>query len=71
MTRRTHCRKGEAGYDVLINKLTGGTLRSQTVSLKLCQLSEQAKQYPERVFNTPHHLIDVDFLREAYGQLNK
>jgi retron-type reverse transcriptase len=47
------------------------TLRSQTVSLKLCQLSEQAKEHPDRVFTTLHHLIDVDFLREAYCRTNK
>jgi RNA-directed DNA polymerase len=26
----------------------------------------QASKYPERVFTTLHHLVDVDFLREAY-----
>ncbi len=46
-------------------------MRSQTVSLKLCQLSEQAKEHPDRVFTTLHHLIDVDFLREAYRRTNK
>ncbi|MBS1257690.1 MAG: hypothetical protein MAG551_00735 [Candidatus Scalindua arabica] len=46
-------------------------MRSQTVSLKLCQLSEQAKEHPDRVFTTLHHLIDVDFLREAYRSTNK
>ena len=71
MTPRTHCREGEAGYDVLINRTTGDTLGSQTVSLKLYHLSEQAKQYPDRIFTTLHHLIDVDFLREAYRRTNK
>jgi len=46
-------------------------LRSPTVSLKLRQLSEQAREHPERVFTTLHHLIDVDLLREAYRQTNK
>lgn len=44
---------------------------SQTVSLKLCQLRVQARENPERVFTTLHHLIDVDLLREAYRQTNK
>ncbi len=44
---------------------------SQTVSQKLYQLSKQAREYPNRVFTTLHHLIDVDFLREAYNRTNK
>jgi group II intron reverse transcriptase/maturase len=31
----------------------------------------QAREHPERVFTTLHHLIDVDFLRAAYRQSNK
>lgn len=46
-------------------------MRSQTVSLKLYQLREQASKYPERVFTTLHHLIDVEFLREAYRRTRK
>ena len=46
-------------------------MRSPTVSLKLCQLREQAQAHPDRVFTTLHHLIDVDFLREAYRRTNK
>jgi RNA-directed DNA polymerase len=46
-------------------------LRSQTVSLKLYQLREQASKYPERVFTTLHHLIDVELLREAYRRTRK
>jgi len=71
ITIRTHCREGEARYDVVVNGTTGDTLRSPTVSLKLYHLSEQAKKYPDRVFTTLHHLIDVDFLREAYNRTNK
>jgi len=56
---------------MLINRTTGDTLGSQTVSLTLCQLSAQAREYPERVFTTLHHLIDVDFLREAYRRTRK
>ncbi|MEE8056481.1 MAG: reverse transcriptase domain-containing protein [Pseudomonadales bacterium] len=46
-------------------------MRSQTVSLKLYQLREQARQHPEWVFTTLHHLVDVDFLREAYRRTRK
>ena len=56
---------------MLINRTTGDTLRSQTVSLKLYQLRAQAKRHPERVFTTLHHLVDVDFLREAYRRTRK
>jgi RNA-directed DNA polymerase len=31
----------------------------------------QASKYPERVFTTLHHLVDVDFLREAYRRTRK
>ncbi|MFV2058705.1 MAG: group II intron reverse transcriptase/maturase [Thiohalomonadales bacterium] len=44
---------------------------SQTVSTKLHQLSEQAREHPTWVFTTLHHLIDVDFLLEAYRQTRK
>lgn len=44
---------------------------SQTVSLTLCQLSAQAREHPQRVFTTLHHLIDVDFLKEAYRRTRK
>ena len=46
-------------------------MRSQTVSTKLQRIAEQAKEYPERVFTTLVHLMDVDFLREAFHRTNK
>jgi len=46
-------------------------MRSETVSTKLHQLSEQARRHPERVFTTLHHLIDVEFLHEAFLRLRK
>ena len=49
----------------------GDTSRSQTVSTELQQIAEQAKQYPDMVFTTLAHLIDVDFLREAYRRTRK
>jgi len=71
ITLRTHCREGEVGYDTLVNRTTGDTLRSQTVSLKLNQLRAQARLHPKRVFTTLHHLVDADLLREAYRQTRK
>jgi len=49
----------------------GDTLRSPTVTTKLQRLAEQAKHNPERVFTNLAHLIDVDFLREAYRRTRK
>ncbi len=46
-------------------------MRSETVSTKLHQLSEQARRHPERVFTALHHLIDIEFLQEAYLRLRK
>jgi RNA-directed DNA polymerase len=41
-------------------------LRSPTVTPKLQRLAAQAARDPERVFTTLAHLIDEDFLHEAY-----
>ena len=49
----------------------GDTPGSQTVSTKLQRIAEQAKNYPEMVFNNLSHLIDVDFLYEAYRRTSK
>jgi RNA-directed DNA polymerase len=49
----------------------GDTLRSPTVTTKLQRLAEQAQRNPERVFTNLAHLIDVDFLREAYRRRPK
>ncbi|MGQ7844760.1 group II intron reverse transcriptase/maturase [Granulosicoccus sp. 3-233] len=46
-------------------------MRPETVSTKLHRLAEQAKRHPERVFTTLHHLIDVEFLQEAFLRLRK
>jgi RNA-directed DNA polymerase len=46
-------------------------LRSPTVTTKLQRLAEQAKHDPDRVFTTLAHLIDEDFLREAYRRTRK
>lgn len=49
----------------------GDTLRSQTVLPKLQRIAQQASQYPEMVFTTLAHLMDVDFLREAHRRISK
>jgi RNA-directed DNA polymerase len=46
-------------------------LSSPTVTPKLQRLAEQAARDPGRVFTTLAHLIDADFLREAYRQTSK
>jgi RNA-directed DNA polymerase len=56
---------------VELNGKTGDTVRSPTVTTKLQRLAAQAACDPERVFTTLAHLIDVDFLREAYRQTSK
>ena len=49
----------------------GDTPGSQTISTKLQRIAEQAAQYPRMVFDNLYHLIDMDFLREAYRQTRK
>ena len=49
----------------------GDTPGSPTVSMKLQRLAEQARRYPAMVFNNVFHLIDRDFLREAYRRTRK
>jgi group II intron reverse transcriptase/maturase len=47
------------------------TLRSEDISTTLQKIAVQAVQYPERVFTTLAHHLDVEWLREAYRQTNK
>jgi len=49
----------------------GDTSRSQTISTKLQQIVEQAVFYPGMVFTTLAHLVDVEFLREAFRLTRK
>ena len=46
-------------------------MRSPTVTPKLQRIAAQAAHDADRVFTTLAHLIDEDFLREAYRQTNK
>lgn len=67
----THGREGDAGYDDRRKETTGETLSSPTVSTKLRRIAEQARNDPGRVFTTLAHLIDVEFLHEAYRRTRK
>ncbi len=68
---RTRCREGETGQNVLLNSTTGETLSSPTVYSKLRKIAYQASEYPDRVFTTLAHLIDIEFLQEAYRRTKK
>ena len=46
-------------------------MRSQTISTKLQRIAKQAADYPEMVFTTLAHHMDVDLLREAYRHTRK
>jgi retron-type reverse transcriptase len=39
--------------------------------MKLQRIAEQARNYPGMVFDNLYHLIDVDFLKEAYRLTSK
>jgi RNA-directed DNA polymerase len=49
----------------------GDTSRSQTVSTKLQRIAKEAEDYPQKVFTTLAHHMDIDFLREAYRRTRK
>lgn len=55
----------------LLERKMGDTLRSQTVSTRLQQIAQQAGEYPDRVFTTLAHLMDEEFLREAFRRTRK
>ncbi len=55
----------------MMKRTMGDTLRSQTISTKLQQIAQQAVNYPDTVFTTLCHKIDVPFLREAYRKTRK
>ncbi len=47
------------------------TQKSQIISTTLRQIAEQAKSYPDRVFTSLCHYMDVAFLEEAYWRLKR
>src|SRR5262245_2722295 len=67
----THGREGDAGHTVRLGGQMGETSSSPTIATQLQRIAEQAKQYPAMVFTTLAHLIDVEFLREAYHRTRK
>jgi hypothetical protein len=56
---------------VELNGKTGDTLRSPTVTPTLQRLAAQAASDPKRVCTTLAHLIDADFLHEAYRRTSQ
>ncbi len=46
-------------------------LNSGTVSTRLERIAELAREHPERVFRSLHHVIDVAWLREAFRRTRK
>jgi hypothetical protein len=46
-------------------------LTSGSVSTKLQRIAEMARKYPERSFRSIHHVIDIEWLREAYRRTRK
>jgi len=55
----------------LLKGTMGDTLRSQTISTELQQIAQQAADYPDTIFTTLAHRIDIPFLREAYCRTRK
>jgi len=47
------------------------TQRSQPISTKLQWIAEQAASYPDRIFTSLAHLMNVDLLRQAYWLTRK
>jgi RNA-directed DNA polymerase len=64
-------REGDAGHHGFLEGPLGETPGALTVSRKLQRSAEQAKRSPAMVFNNVLHLIDREFLREAYRQTRK
>lgn len=49
----------------------GVTQRTQTISTKLQEIANKAQAEPELTFTSLAHLMDVDFLMEAYRRIRK
>ena len=47
------------------------TQRLTNTSTKQQWIAEQARKHPERVFNSLHQVMDIDWLREAYKRTRK
>ena len=47
------------------------TLCSESVTTKLRRIAELAREHPERVFTSMAHVLDVEWIREAYRRTRK
>jgi retron-type reverse transcriptase len=47
------------------------TLRSGNVTTKLRRIAELAREHPTRVFSSVAHVIDLEWVREAYRRTRK
>ena len=47
------------------------SLNSGSISTRLERVAELARKHPERAFMSLHHVIDVEWLREAYRRTRK
>jgi group II intron reverse transcriptase/maturase len=47
------------------------TLHSGSISTRLRRIAELARKHPERVFQSINHVIDMEFLKEAYRRTRK
>ena len=47
------------------------TLSSLHVTTRLQRITELAREHPERVFTSIAHVIDVEWMREAYRRTRK
>ena len=47
------------------------TLSSRDISTRLQRVAEMSRAHPERVFTTLAHVIDLEWLREAYRLTRK
>lgn len=46
-------------------------LNSGNISTKIQRIAELARRHPERVFRSIHHVIDIEWLREAHRRTRK
>ncbi len=67
----THCREGETGHNVSLERQTRGTSNPQTAPTKLQRIAELAIRHPEWIFTSLAHLIDFDLLHEVYRRTRK
>jgi group II intron reverse transcriptase/maturase len=67
----THLREGEAGHNVHLEGNMGGTRGPQTISPELRGIAEQARRYPEMVFNNLYHRVNLSLLGQAYRLTRK